>query len=81
MIDLARRNAKAKGIKPPHVAFVQASFTKELPIEPSSVDCVLSNCVLNLVPGNLKAALLKDVYRVLKPGGRVHLSDVCLCGV
>lgn len=76
MVDLSRQNAKAKGVKPPHVAFAQASFTEELPIEPCSVDCVISNCVLNLLPDDGKALTLRETYRVLRPGGRAHFSDV-----
>ncbi|XP_006463605.1 hypothetical protein AGABI2DRAFT_194386 [Agaricus bisporus var. bisporus H97] len=76
MVDLSRQNAKAKGVKPPHVAFAQASFTEELPIEPCSVDCVISNCVLNLLPDDGKALTLRETYRVLRPGGRAHFSDI-----
>ncbi|KAF9448813.1 S-adenosyl-L-methionine-dependent methyltransferase [Macrolepiota fuliginosa MF-IS2] len=76
MVDLARRNASAKGVKAPHVAFAQASLTTELPIESSSVDCILSNCVLNLLPESGKASILKEAHRVLKPEGRIHLSDI-----
>ncbi|CAA7269902.1 unnamed protein product [Cyclocybe aegerita] len=76
MIALARRNAFKKGLKPPHVAFVQALLTEPLPIEPNSVDCVLSNCVINLLPLEGKAILLKEVHRILKPGGRVVLDDI-----
>lgn len=76
MIDLARKNAAKKGLKPPHVAFVQALLTEPLPIESNSVDCILSNCVVNLLPFEGKASLLKEVYRILKPGGRIVLDDV-----
>ena len=76
MISLARKNAIKKGLKPPHVAFVEALLTEALPIESNSVDCVLSNCVINLLPMEGKASLLKEVHRILKPGGRVVLDDV-----
>ena len=76
MISLARKNAIKKGLKPPHVVFVEALLTEALPIESNSVDCVLSNCVINLLPMEGKASLSKEVHRILKPGGRVVLDDV-----
>jgi ubiquinone/menaquinone biosynthesis C-methylase UbiE len=76
MISLARKNALKKGLNSPHVAFVEALLTEALPIESSSVDCVLSNCVINLLPMEGKANLLKEVHRILKPGGRVVLDDI-----
>ncbi|KIJ11707.1 hypothetical protein PAXINDRAFT_171658 [Paxillus involutus ATCC 200175] len=76
MIALARRNAATKGLKPPHVAFVKGSLTEDLQIRDGSIDCVLSNCVINLLPPAGKLKLMKEVYRVLKPGGRVVLDDM-----
>jgi len=76
MVDLARKNATKRGLKPPHVAFVQASLVEPLPIESDSVDCVLSNCVVNLLPFQGKAHVLREVNRILKLGGRLVLGDV-----
>ena len=55
MINRARENAKKQNLHPPHVAFVQAGLTQPLPIASGSVDCVLSNCVINLLPFDGKA--------------------------
>jgi len=76
MIDRARSNAAKQGLHPPRVAFVHAALTEPLPIASASIDCVISNCVVNLLPPAGKSSLLKEVSRVLKPGGRVVFDDI-----
>jgi len=78
MVSLARRNALKQGLNPPQVAFVQAALTEPLPISSNSIDCILSNCVINLLPLSGKANLFKETHRVLKSGGRIVLDDVSL---
>jgi SAM-dependent methyltransferase len=73
MIERARRSAAAGGYD--QVEF-RLGEIEHLPVADGSVDVVISNCVINLVPD--KAAVLDEVRRVLKPGGRAYLSDLAL---
>jgi SAM-dependent methyltransferase len=71
MLALAQQNARAAGVT--NVHFLKGVI-EQIPLPADSVDVVISNCVINLSVD--KAAVLTEIARVLKPGGRVGVSDI-----